>query len=123
MHEVCAATGNRLAMLEAIMADRRKERASAGKIDAVMDAQTEPGRHREWSVNEERNSVIRNLRARGKTGLEICEGLDKRTIDTPPALQQSNIHRWVEGWENPKLRRNIQAVFSKQGKRAKAVKP
>jgi hypothetical protein len=72
--------------------------------------------------NEERNRIIRNLLARGKERRSVCEALDARTIDPLRIMKQNNVHSWVDAWNNPKLRRAIQQLFSKQSSSPKPVK-
>ena len=79
-------------------------------------------RTREWTEKRERNQIIRNLRARGEMGRKICEALDERTIDVLESLREHGAVRWVDGWDNPRLRRNIQQLFSKVAPLSKAVK-
>jgi hypothetical protein len=105
---VCAATGNRLEVLEEILARRRKERRSS--------------RAGVWRKNEKRNRIICHLLEDGRDGREICEALDERVIPPLPILQENNIRRWVTGWDDERLQRNIQQLFSKLRKRQKGVK-
>lgn len=76
-----------------------------------------------WSKNQERDQIILNCLNRGMAPDLICNELDKRTIATLPALQARDIHRWSDGWADPRARNAIQQLFSKLRKRGITVKP
>ena len=62
------------------------------------------------------------LQERGDEGRKICEALDELTIDTLESLRERSVFRWVEGWDNPRLRRSIQQLFWKVARLSKPVK-
>jgi hypothetical protein len=76
-----------------------------------------------WGKNQERDQVILNCLGRGMAVEQVCAELDKRTTPTLPALQAKSIHRWTDGWADPKGRKAIQQLFSKVPKRRNLVNP
>jgi hypothetical protein len=75
-----------------------------------------------WRKNQERDQIILNCLDRGMASDLVSDELDKRTIPTLPALQTRGIHRWRDGWADPKARNAIQQLFSKLQNRKKPVK-
>ena len=122
VRKLSATSENRLTALEAYLRRRSVDRSSKQGPALPHTPSTSVPRTREWPQNEERNQIIRNLRARGETGRKICEALDKRTIEVLPSLQKRSVFRRVDGWDNPRLRRNIQQLFSKEAPLSKLVK-
>ena len=120
--ELSEAPQNRLAALEEHLRRRSTERSSREGPALPQASPPAVPRTREWPTNRERNQIIRNLRARGKNDRKICEALDERTIEVLPMLRKHGVVRWLDGWDNPRLRRNIQQLFAKVAPLAKPVK-
>ena len=110
---VAQSPANRIAAARAWLEEQRLARERA---------ETEEPR-RGWTKNQERDRVILNCRNRGLTPELICQELDNRTVPTPLGLHKKNIHRWADGWQDPKARNVIQQLFSKVPTRKKLVKP
>lgn len=106
--QVCAASGNRLAVLEEIMAARRHGRGTPKRW--------------EWRSTSQRNEIIRQLQAQGKDGLSICEELDRRRIAPLPILKENGIESWIAGWTHPTLHRAIEQLLSRLRSRSGPVK-
>jgi hypothetical protein len=70
-----------------------------------------------WTKNRERDQIIMNCLDRDMKPEIICQELDNRTSPTLPALQTKGIHRWVDGWADPKARNRIQQLLSKLPRR------
>ena len=122
VREISATSQNRLAVLEGHLRRRSADRSSKKGPALPHTPSTSVPRTREWPQNEERNQIIRNLRARGETGRKICEALDEQTIEVLPSLRKHGVFRWVAGWDSPRLRRSIQSSFSKEAPLSKLVK-
>jgi hypothetical protein len=90
--------------------------------DQVAPSSDSATRRSGWNKNQERDQTILNCLNRGMQPALICDELDKLTISTPPSLQAKGVHRWKDGWENPKTRNAIQQVFAKVPTRRKVVK-
>lgn len=69
-----------------------------------------------------RNKTISEALASGKTRREVCESLDRQGISTTPQMIKVGITRWVQAWEDPDFRPNIQTMISKVAKANTAVK-
>jgi len=76
-----------------------------------------------WTKNQERDQIIMNCLDREMKPEQICQELDNRTIPTLPALRAKGIHRWIDGWADPKARKAIQQLLVKVPQRAMPVKP
>ena len=111
VESVCAAPSDRLDVLSQRMAEwgaqRQRQLRSGG---------------REWHRNRERNQVIRTRLARGAAPEDICAELDRRTIPTLPAMPKAGVSRWVDAWNDPHFRNQVQQVFWKVLNPRKAVK-
>ena len=110
VERIAKAPADRLAAAQSWLAERR------GSV--IGDQRARRGRG--WGKNQERDQIIRNCLERGSGRQEICQELDKRTIETIPQLRKMNIHRWNDGWQDTEARKAIQRLFSKV--RQKAVK-
>jgi hypothetical protein len=119
---VCAASGDHWAVLEGILARRKRNRAPAKDVVPQPNSQRLPAARREWNANRERNRIIRNLLTRGADRPEICQELDRQTIPLLPILRKNHIRTWVDGWNDETFRQNIQQLFTKVGRAQDPVK-
>ena len=122
VRELSATSENRLAALEGHLRQRSADRSSKKGPALPQASLTSTRRTREWAKNEERNQTIRNRQERGDGGRKICEALDELTIEVLESLRERSVFRWVEGWDNPRLRRSIQQLFWKEARLSKPVK-
>ena len=109
-----SATQDRLRRLLQIVALRLGNRSAKATTAPSEPKTVTPTNKREWVKNEDRNRIICNLLARGEERRSVCEALDARTIGALPIMKQSNVHSWVEAWDNRRLRRSVQQLFAKQ---------
>lgn len=62
-----------------------------------------------------RDTMIRSWLEAGVSRDQICPRLDRASIATTPAMQKRGL-TWSEGWEDPKVKKNIQTLFTKARK-------
>jgi len=106
--EVSSAPGEWVAVLEGILARRRRAKGTPKAW--------------EWKRKKKRNDLIRELLDQGADGLTICEELDRQRIEPLPAMRVARIESWVAAWTHERVNRNIQQLIAKQKSRRKPVK-
>jgi hypothetical protein len=106
--EVSSALGDRVSVLEGILARRGRAKGTP-KVW-------------EWKRKKRRNDLIRELLEQGKDTQTICEVLDQQHTEPLPAMRAAGIDSWVTGWTHARVNRNIQQLVAKQKGRKKPVK-
>jgi hypothetical protein len=109
VQEICSAPGNRLTVLEGIMGRLRRQRGCV--TPEGSSARVRP--RREWGRTRERNRIIRQALAEGKSGLELCSALDAGDATILPIMRERDVSSFVTAWDDKELRRNIQQLIAK----------